>query len=71
MVKGDIRVTRAELNTLYWAFEDVASEIGRCSLRKTSRARVDAAVSRFRKAVISLGNEKARRARALQDKKDE
>lgn len=51
-------ISVADFSALYWRFEAVASAVDKCRLRRPQRERVDAAVSKFRRAVIGLARNK-------------
>lgn len=53
-----MKVTQKDMRELYGLFEDVASAIDACRLRKEHRRLVGSRISEFRRAVIGLGERK-------------
>lgn len=49
-------MTKAQIEELYWTFENLVSAIDKCRLHKPQRERVDAAVSNFRQTFIRLSD---------------
>ena len=45
---------KKELASLYWAFENVETQVRKTQIHKPSKARIDKAISNFRKAFIAI-----------------